>query len=160
MSDLEQNRLSEEMNSRLPSPSYFNLLFVLAAVFHLTVPTRKVVHPPYTYVGLPLILFALALNVWSSGLLRDRNTSTEFHGRPTRLVTTGPFRVSRNPTYLSGVIVLLGLAVLLGSAITFGFPVLLFVVLNRFYVPAEEMVLERTFGLEYAEYKRRVRRWL
>ncbi|MGD8996491.1 MAG: isoprenylcysteine carboxylmethyltransferase family protein [Anaerolineae bacterium] len=76
------------------------------------------------------------------------------------LVVTGPFRISRNPVYLSGVVVSLGIATLLGSLITFLFPVLLFLVLNTWYVPNEESRLHRVFGDEYLEYKQRVRRWI
>ena len=75
-------------------------------------------------------------------------------------MTDGPFRISRNPTYLSGVILLFGIAILLGSLITFAFPIALILILNGLYIPVEEAELEERFGTEYVEYKRKVRRWI
>jgi protein-S-isoprenylcysteine O-methyltransferase Ste14 len=38
--------------------------------------------------------------------------------------------------------------------------VLLFLLLNFLYIPSEEIEMERIFGMEYIEYKRKVRRWV
>ncbi|NIN35600.1 MAG: hypothetical protein GTO60_11145, partial [Gammaproteobacteria bacterium] len=66
-------------------------------------------------LGLIFILFGVVLNVWSSRLLKKKGTAIDFYEAPNRLVTDGPFRISRNPIYLSGVILSLGIAILLGS---------------------------------------------
>ncbi len=144
----------------LPSPSYFNVFIVLAIGLHFALPIKTIVYQPYTYLGVPTIILGLILNVWSVGTLKKKGTSTEFHETAARLVMDGPFRVSRNPIYLSGVILSLGIAVVLGSLITFAFPLLLFLILHRYYIPIEEMRLEETFGREYLEYRQRVRRWI
>jgi protein-S-isoprenylcysteine O-methyltransferase Ste14 len=88
------------------------------------------------------MLLGLILNISGARALRKMNTPVEFHETPITLVTTGPFRFSRNPIYLGGVIILLGLAILFGSLITFIFPILLFIILNEFYIPFEEITLE------------------
>ena len=78
----------------------------------------------------------------------------------TRLVVEGPYRRVRNPM-ISGVgAVLMGEAALLGSV-----PILIefavFATVNAIYIPLfEEPGLERRFGEEYREYKRRVPRWI
>ena len=68
-------------------------------------------------------------------------------------------RISRNPIYLSGLLLSLGLAVLLGSLIPFFFPIALFLILDRLYIPSEEKRLAETFGQPYLDYKKSVRRW-
>jgi hypothetical protein len=98
------------------------------------------------------ILFGVSLNVWSSRLLRKKSTDIDFYEAPNRLVTNGPFRISRNPIYLGGVILSLGTAILLGSLITFVFPMALLMILDRHYIPFEEKRLEKTFGRKYLEY--------
>ncbi len=105
-------------------------------------------------------MFGIVLNVWSSRLLIKKSTVIDFYEAPTKLVTDGPFRISRNPVYLSGVILSLGIAILLGSLITFVFPIALLLILDRFYIPIEEERLETSFGKEYLEYKQRARRWI
>ena len=79
---------------------------------------------------------------------------------PRRLVVEGPYGYVRNPMITAV------LAVLLGEAALFGSPGLLvwfalFIAINfAFFVLYEEPSLERKFGEEYREYKRRVPRWV
>jgi protein-S-isoprenylcysteine O-methyltransferase Ste14 len=141
-------------------PRYLNISIVLAVALHLIIPIKQLIRPPYTYLGIPLILLGLVLNVWSVGLLRKRKTTIEFNQAPIRLVTEGPFRISRNPIYLGGLILSLGMALFLGSLSTFVFPILLFIILDRYYIPKEENILEKTFGNAYRTYKLCVRRWV
>ena len=80
--------------------------------------------------------------------------------RPTTtLVSEGPYRISRNPMYLGMASLYAGLAVAFG--VIWALILLLFLVLTieRLVVVREERVLEASFGEEYIEYKRRVRRW-
>jgi protein-S-isoprenylcysteine O-methyltransferase Ste14 len=127
---------------------------------HFVAPITIIVSPPYTYFGSIAIIFGIALNIWSVVLLRTENTNIEFSEAPNKLIIRGAFRISRNPIYLSGVIVSLGIAVLLGSLITFLFPIALLLILDRVYIPFEEAKLYDTFGEEYVKYRKKVRRWL
>lgn len=141
-------------------PTYFNIFLILAIGLHFILPIKRVIHSPYTYLGLILISLGVVLNVWSVGTLKGKNTTIDFHGTPQRLVTDGPFHISRNPAYLGGIILSLGVAVLLGSLITFVFPIVLVLILDKLYIPSEEKSLEELFSEEYLKYKRRVRRWI
>lgn len=141
-------------------PSYLNVFLLLAVALHFLLPVQQVIHPPFTYLGIPIILLGLTLNVWSVSTLRTWKTTIEFNQAPTSLVTAGPYRFSRNPIYLSGLALSLGIALLLGSLITFVFPMLLFIILDRYYIPKEEETLEKAFGSIYRTYKHSVRRWV
>jgi len=77
------------------------------------------------------------------------------HGRtvaprapPRKLVTSGPYRLSRNPMYIGVIDVLLGYA--LAVAIAFHLRVLV----------SEEPWARRTFGADWEDYRARVPRWL
>ena len=78
---------------------------------------------------------------------------------PERLVTTGPFSLSRNPMYMGHMIFILGLAVTFHSL-----PALLLVTgLLHWYderAREDERQLEQLFGAEYKSYTQRVPRWL
>ncbi len=76
---------------------------------------------------------------------------------PPRLLTTGLYAYVRNPMFLGGFLFLLGLGTLLGSlSLTFIF-LPSFIVLYVFYVKAvEEKEMEKKFGQEYLEYRKRV----
>ena len=76
------------------------------------------------------------------------------------LVTTGPFRCSRNPLYLGGnVFCFFGASLLLGSPAALVMTALHLPLVNLM-IRREEKQLERKFGKEWLAYKRRVRRWL
>ena len=76
------------------------------------------------------------------------------------LITSGPYRFSRNPLYLGG-----NVFIFFGAALLFGSPTALFATamhlpLMDLFIRREEGQLERDFGEEWQSYKQRVRRWL
>ncbi len=127
---------------------------------HYIFPIQQIVHPPISYLGVVISILGIVLNIYSVRYLERQNTTSDFHETANRLVVTGPYRISRNPIYLSGAMLSLGIAIFLGSLITFMVPILIILILNNLYIPNEELRLEQIFGQEFLEYKQRVRRWL
>ena len=90
-----------------------------------------------------------------------RARTTLIPNRPAAaLVTTGPYRFTRNPMYVSLVALYVGLAAFADS----WWPVLLLplvvVAIDRMVIAREERYLAAAFPAEYAAYRARVRRWL
>lgn len=107
-----------------------------------------------------LLVPGVVLVSWSLVALVRAGTTTE-HSKPTtQLVTTGPFRFSRNPVYLGIVAILIGLSLDWGNpyllVISLAFPL----VLQRWTVRPEEAYLEREFGEDFRQYRSSVRRWI
>jgi protein-S-isoprenylcysteine O-methyltransferase Ste14 len=76
------------------------------------------------------------------------------------LITSGPYRFSRNPLYLGGnVFIFFGAALLLGSP-TAVVATAIHIPLMDLFIRREERQLERVFGEEWQRYRKRVRRWL
>ena len=80
--------------------------------------------------------------------------------RSTRLLTTGVYRFSRNPTYVGMTIVLLSWAVLLASPIAGVLAAFFVVYVDRFQIRPEERILAGLFGQDFRDYTLRVRRWV
>ena len=76
------------------------------------------------------------------------------------VVTDGPFRYSRNPIYLGMFIMLAGWAIYLGSISPWFVAALFVYAIRTYWVPMEEMQMEREMGERYMKYKSEVRRWL
>jgi protein-S-isoprenylcysteine O-methyltransferase Ste14 len=78
----------------------------------------------------------------------------------TSIVSSGIYRISRNPMYLGFALMLLALAVQLDSVLALlGVP--LFVLyMNRFQIKPEERLLTAKFGAQYVTYLGKVRRWI
>lgn len=136
------------------------LLIAMPILFHCAIPLRNVIPEPYTLLGAIPMLLGLALSTWAAQLFRRVGTSPQLQSGGSVLVTSGPYRFSRNPMYLGMLIWLTGLAFMLGSLTAFLFPTLLFLLANFLVIPLEERHMERTWGQKFAEYKRGVRRWL
>jgi protein-S-isoprenylcysteine O-methyltransferase Ste14 len=84
-------------------------------------------------------------------------------GIPTRekpdLVTTGPFRFSRNPTFLGMLIAAAGVALAIPHALSVALLAAVFVALSV-QIRLEEAYLEGWLGAEYLAYRDRTGRWL
>lgn len=77
-----------------------------------------------------------------------------------RIVTSGPYRVTRNPMYLGLALLYAGAAILVNSWWPLAFLPLVLVVIDRAIIAREERYLRGAFPAEYAAYCARVRRWI
>lgn len=80
--------------------------------------------------------------------------------RASVLVTHGIYRFTRNPMYLSLLLLLISYASQLWSWEAFAGPIVYVAYVTRFQIIPEEKILESKFGSEFAAYKRKVRRWI
>jgi protein-S-isoprenylcysteine O-methyltransferase Ste14 len=79
---------------------------------------------------------------------------------PRQLVTTGPYRYSRNPMYVAVTLMLLGWAVSAASGAIAIYGVAVFVAFQWRVIYGEEPWLARTHGQAWEQYRARVPRWL
>lgn len=109
----------------------------------------------FAVMGLGFLLLALA----EREFLKHR-TSHNTAKPTTTIITTGPFRYSRNPVYLGLTLLCTGLAIKADSIWLLGLITMACLVIHHFVVLKEEAYLERKFGEVYLRYKSSVRRWL
>ncbi|MCX7173499.1 MAG: isoprenylcysteine carboxylmethyltransferase family protein [Proteobacteria bacterium] len=99
-----------------------------------------------------------------SGMIAFRNAMTTFNpmrpGAASALVTSGAYRLSRNPMYAGLLLTLGGWSVFLSHTLAFLFLPAFVAYMNRFQISPEEKALSSKFGEEFAAYTQRVRRWL
>lgn len=76
------------------------------------------------------------------------------------LVSSGIYRVSRNPMYLSLVFLLIAMVLYLESLWSIIVVCLFVVYMNRFQIIPEERAMIKLFGNEYVDYMQRVRKWI
>jgi protein-S-isoprenylcysteine O-methyltransferase Ste14 len=111
-------------------------------------------------VGAVLLLLVAMHGGWGLLTFKRMGTTPEPNGVATALLTSGPFRWTRNPLYLGLAILLVCFGVLLNSAWMLGLTPVLVLLLDRLVIVKEEQRLRAQFGEEYEGYSRRVRRWL
>jgi protein-S-isoprenylcysteine O-methyltransferase Ste14 len=113
-----------------------------------------------TFVGGLALLAGLTLMAWGIATFISSRTPI-VPTRPARvLVEQGPYRFTRNPIYLGMTVAYCGLAALFNLVwpllVLPGVVVLVLVMVIR----REERHLLATFGDDYRQYRRRVRRWV
>ncbi len=111
-------------------------------------------------LGGAAIVLGLILLVHAGGMFKVAETDLIPFQNVTALVTTGVYRVTRNPMYLGMTLVLLGTAVTVGAfSALFVAPLFMGIIQLRF-IRDEERMLRELFGEEFENYCRNVRRWL
>ncbi|MEC9482655.1 MAG: isoprenylcysteine carboxylmethyltransferase family protein [Halomonas sp.] len=119
------------------------------------------------WVGLPWLagtLFAAGAGlmlaaIWS--LWRAHTTIDPFRPERARhLVTSGIYRVSRNPIYLGDALLLMGVSCWLGQPLGLIVVGLFMLFIDRFQIRGEEQALKQHFGAQFNRYQQQTRRWL
>jgi len=100
----------------------------------------------------------LALTCILTFVFVGRGTPAPFDP-PRRLVVRGPYRLVRNPMYLSAGLALAGAGIFYQSIPLLGYAALFLFITHLFVVLYEEPILRRTFDKDYEAYRRRVDRW-
>jgi protein-S-isoprenylcysteine O-methyltransferase Ste14 len=110
--------------------------------------------------GVALVALAIGIAIWGRRTMAAAGTNINPALPAKTIVSSGPFRFSRNPLYLSLTLMYLGLTVAVNT--WWGFVVLipLVIVMHAGVVLREERYLEKKFGEPYRQYRARVRRYL
>lgn len=147
---------------RFPPPIIFAIGFLAGWLLHRVYPLP--ILPPATAArepaGVTVLAVGLAFMLWAFATFIAARTAVIPHHPASRLVTSGPYRFSRNPMYTGLTIAYLGLTLLVNSAWPLLFLPLVIMALLALVIQREERYLQSAFGEEYAAYTRRVRRWL
>lgn len=146
-------------NVLIRPPLLFALAIGAGLLLRAILPLDLPAFAPRSWLGAGLVLGALAWFGYACLTLARARTPIPTWQPTARLVTSGPYRRTRNPIYLAMAACHLGIAFLVADAwllatLAVALPILHFGVVRR-----EERYLERRFGEEYLAYRARVRRW-
>ena len=111
-------------------------------------------------IGLPVVGISFAIFVWAVVTMLTNKASIPTSKPTEAIVMRGPFRFSRNPIYLSMIMLIFGTGVWVNSVWYLALAALAAALLNWGVIKREENYLERKFGDGYRAYKSRVRRWI
>ncbi|WP_437966513.1 isoprenylcysteine carboxylmethyltransferase family protein [Sorangium sp. So ce260] len=138
------------------------LLLVVAVMWltHALLPRAPVLPGSYRLIGLLPLAAGVAVAIAARVQFARAETEINTFAEPTRLVTGGLFRWSRNPMYLGMGLAAAGMAVLSGAATSLLLAAVFVVVVDRWYIAFEERRLRARFGVAYEAYARSTRRWV
>ena len=99
----------------------------------------------------------MALAMWEMGRAR---TTIIPRRAASSLVTSGVFRLSRNPIYLGDSLVLIGACLILDTFVGLALVPLFISIINTRFIEGEEARLRQEFGNKYETWSAAVRRWV
>jgi|APFre7841882630_1041343.scaffolds.fasta_scaffold36364_2 protein-S-isoprenylcysteine O-methyltransferase Ste14 len=149
---------SDEASNRIPWPP---ILFVATIAFGLLLNRLAPVSltPRLQGVGAVLVALALLSDIWCARELWRHRTTIQPHRAVSTLVTTGPYRWSRNPIYVSHIVLTAALGLLLGNLWILLLTPVMICGRAQLSIAPEEAYLARKFGAAFADYAARTRRW-
>ena len=146
---------------RLPPPIWTMIYLGLAAAVSWALGWPEAPGLPRPIIGGAIFFLAWTLPMWAFRLFQVEGTEIDPMSETNRkLVTSGPFRFSRNPMYLGLTVSTVGLAIWLGDWPFFLVPPAVFATANYVHIPFEEAKMRRQFGAQFDAYAARVRRWI
>jgi protein-S-isoprenylcysteine O-methyltransferase Ste14 len=132
----------------------------LGLLFHFLWPLRFLSRTEALWLGGLLIAVSIAIGLGAVSQLVKAKTALDVRKPTMEIVTRGVYRLSRNPIYLSMILLLLGIALCVDSLWILLFAIPLAVILQKGVIEPEEHYLEQKFGEKYLRYKAKVRRWI
>jgi protein-S-isoprenylcysteine O-methyltransferase Ste14 len=112
------------------------------------------------WLGLVLVLLALAILIPGRRTMKAAGTNVRPTQPATTIVTSGPFRYSRNPLYVGLTLLYVGLTLAFNTWWGLILLVPILITMHFGVVLREERYLERKFGEPYRQYRSSVRRYL
>lgn len=145
---------------RFPPPLLYFAGFMAGLGLELALPTAQPAGGVRIAAGAVAVAALLGLDTAATIRFARAGTPVNPMKSASALITSGPYRLTRNPMYLGMAVVYAGLAVATGVLWALAaLPLVLFAV-DRLVIAREERHLLAVFGAPYEAYRARVRRWL
>lgn len=150
------------LESRIPPPAVALVVAGLMWLVTRMTPTLALRLGMRETIALTLAIVGVAIAVAGAAQFRRAKTTVN-PMRPeatTTLVTSGIYRLTRNPMYLGMATLLLGCAYYLSHPLALLGVVAFVAYIHRFQIIPEERAMRALFPGAYEAYARQVRRWL
>ncbi|MBU3916335.1 isoprenylcysteine carboxylmethyltransferase family protein [bacterium] len=157
-----ENDLKDSAGIRIPPPLYFFacLGFGLILEYFFPIHWLSISLMPRAIGGCAFTLISLYFAVSGFIALIKNKTPFDTAKSTVKIVISGAYRFSRNPLYLSLLLLLFGIALFMLSLWLFLTVPVLFILFLFKAVKPEENYLSQKFGKEYLGYSAKVRRWI
>jgi protein-S-isoprenylcysteine O-methyltransferase Ste14 len=158
-----ENELRDNPGVIAPPPLIYAVALVAGLILHALYPVRLVRFFPRVVrlvLGCSFAGLALTIATFAIRAMRRAHTTVDPTQPTTALVVEGPFKLTRNPLYLSLTLLYTGITILVNTLWSMLLLPVALVVMRKGVIDREERYLERKFGEQYRQYKERVRRWI
>ena len=113
-----------------------------------------------TLIGIILIVIGIIIRAWSVNLLGIYFTPTVQIQQKHKLITSGPYKWIRHPSYTGAFLAITSGALVLNTTIGYAIAVAAMGFCYSIRISIEEKELEKYFGNQYIEYKMRTKKMI
>ncbi|MEO8909037.1 MAG: isoprenylcysteine carboxylmethyltransferase family protein [Gemmatimonadaceae bacterium] len=132
--------------------------FALAFVRAWSFPARAQL--PLFVLGLVFIILGSLLRRYCFRTLGEYFTGDVRAAQDQPVISTGPYRLVRHPSYTAGIIMFTGIGLALGSWVSFALLMIASIATYAYRVAIEERILLQTLGEPYATYMKGRKRFI
>jgi len=143
----------------LCSYASFLIAVIFGVLFDKIIPVKIFFNNIYQSYGLSILFLGSVLIYWAQST--SSNYSIKAKNKPHKSkFEFGPYKFLRNPTHIGLFIMILGLSILINSFFSVVFVFLAHIISRIFFLRKEEKLLEKKYGQDYLNYKKKVKNWL
>ena len=154
------NPTSDHPATKVDAPVLLVITILITIALQRFMPLLFFPSLPSHVLGAVLLLGGLTLGFPALRGMLKASTSPNPHRPTTALVFEGTYRFTRNPMYLSMLMIYAGISIFLQNPWFILFLPILVLLITIWVIIPEEKYLENKFGAPYLDFKSRVRRWL
>ncbi len=150
-----------ERPNKIPWPPLLLLAGIAAgALLGALLPLGIVVPAALQIAGFVLLAIGIAFDLSAIWTMWRARTNILPHKAAGQLITSGPFRLSRNPIYLGNTIALAAMGFAFGNLWYTAAAAIMAILLHRLAIRREEAHLAQRFGQAWQHYAEATSRWL
>jgi len=147
-------------NKKILPPTYFFITLLAAYLLYLLIPVQKIITYPWNVFGIIPGIAGAILNMIADKDLKNAGTTVKPFEKTSTLITKGVYRISRNPMYLGMILILISATMITGSLSPFFVIPPFMILIQNVFIKEEEKMLAEEFGVDWENYKKKVRRWI
>lgn len=152
---------AEPPSLKIKPPHIFLISLIIGLLVHFFLYPWPIVEGSIIdlAIGIIFVVTGFTLIKWAFKTFKKHEIDKAFKPVKT-LVKTGPFARTRNPMYVSLILIYLGISIIFNTMIPILILPFTIIFLYQYVIVKEETYLEKLFGKEYMDYKAKVRRWI
>ena len=154
------NPKTDHPQIKMDAPILLAITILITVLMQCLVPLPFLPSLPSRLIGTILFLGGFSIGIPAFRGMLKAKTSPNPHRPTNALVFEGTYRITRNPMYLSMLVIYAGISIFFQNPWFILFLPILAWLFTTWVIIPEEKYLEQKFGADYLNFKARVRRWI
>ncbi len=141
-------------------PIFYIISVIVALIIDYFVPLAMGEAPILKMFAILMAVLGIGIFISAGKMFRTDKQNVSVHTKTESIYQSGIYSRTRNPIYLGVLMVVIAGGIYFDEPWIFITQIPLVLFFNKQVIGKEEAYLERKFGAEYIEYKKKVRRWI